>query len=1521
MAARWVSPHATRGNIGPLVGPRPSRSWANDVTLVAGTCIMPNLVVDLTLHLRAAEKYALVEITNAYGMEQSNMLVLDGGRLDYNSTVSESYNPPATEYYARDLQDGDCIDASMLQKGSQIDNEKESGLITNSNSSVIQLKERCKSDSFRFVEYWVPVQISNVQLEQYCDILLSNASILRASSKVDSVEAVHDVLISTRKCCSHPYVVDPKLKLSLNKGLEPIEYLDVEIKASGKLQLLDSMLQELRKNALRVLILFQSIRGSGRVMADYLDDLLRQRFGSDSYERIDKGLSNSKKQAAMKTFNDKNNRRFVFLLETCACLPSIKLSSVDTIIIFDSDWNPMNDIKSLQKITLDSEFELIKIFRLYSSFTVEEKALILAKQNKTLDVNLQNINWSTSHMLLMWGASCLFDELKVFHDSETSGSNVKSLFGQPLLKEAMHEFSSLLSQDGEHIDSSNCSTLLKVQKNGVTYRANFSLFGELKFRIVDGESPQFFWTKLLEGKQFRWKYINSSSQRSRKRVHHFDGSVNGPDLISEGAAKKRRKVSNNIVDQPSSKSEGEKLSTVIKADRYQGNNAESEQKSTHHNEQRSLHLLLKPEIRKLCDVLNLPDNVKSTIDNFLEYVMNNHHVNREPSSILQAFQISLAYLDCQYPSTTNDSFSWRGGNKSPCLCWTAASMLKHKLDYKTSLTRAEEDLNFKCKKEEVDYIYSMLRCLKKIFLYRTGNYNDTGSPKVSELSNRAYSCTGVAREVELFKKDMSKSIKEIQKKCEKRLKKLLLLQEEEKQRLRAAIEEEKAKFEGRYKIQSAVIRSCSPNDVMRMENLRGLNIEYEKGIEELKCQHETYLKDLEDKQLAEIQKFQCREATWVEDVKSWAQKELLNIVASKELRTEVESLQTCDQIQPHNGLKNHFAEGKGHDDRVEAVAETVTDNSPLSDREDLLGLHGTVSITDCPENGTAVNPPSSMEQISDGGAVNKFSDRELRPSDRPNNNTLLSSRHQNADGVPSSILDGHIPVEVQETSNEVDTVCVLKEEVPVETPGTVDFTHCPQNASPLNPPSSMDQLSDRGPLDVPGIDRVLSPRPCQTASSSDGPVTTSISNTLLQQQTTNGIPSSIPSTVDCHNDIGHLTNAVLVDKRTMSDQQEGAPKTMTELSQETPVSRSINVMDPPDQVQQLSVESSPNHDTSGEMQLSSKQPELVSSAVDVVPADQSNHVSLIMKPIDQVQQLSSAERPSSRQDSTNFPLATEVEHQPTVVPNPDVQPASNLELDSHSHEVVHPASNSDPVTITPSEVRMQSSETINLSTPLEINYQHMQAETRSASRMMHLSYDPLKNELDRIRKVTEQTMKYYEDMKLRLKTDFEKELEELRRKYDIKFQQTEVEFKQTKATLDTSFNIVRMNKFLADAFRSKCSILKASSSSGMLQDSSFAQQQLVQPSRQQSSSWSSLVAGSSSRGPSATSLQSPSPTGISQHMAPPIRGGGYSTSGFVSNITPRLPIINSIPSPVGNLQAGTATEIRAPAPHLQPYRP
>lgn len=59
------------------------------------------------------------------------------------------------------------------------------------------------------------------------------------------------------QCCDHPYLVDKSLQSLLVKDLELAEYLDVGVKASGKLQLLDTMLSELKNLGSRVIILFQ----------------------------------------------------------------------------------------------------------------------------------------------------------------------------------------------------------------------------------------------------------------------------------------------------------------------------------------------------------------------------------------------------------------------------------------------------------------------------------------------------------------------------------------------------------------------------------------------------------------------------------------------------------------------------------------------------------------------------------------------------------------------------------------------------------------------------------------------------------------------------------------------------------------------------------------------------------------------------------------------------------------------------------------------------------------------------------------------------------------------------------------------------------------------------------------------------------------------------------------------------------------------------------------------------------------
>ncbi|KAG2670470.1 hypothetical protein I3760_14G087000 [Carya illinoinensis] len=853
---------------------------------------------------------------------------------------------------------------SLLDSQSDLNN---SALITSANGNISKLKERLSShiayksklDYSRFLEYWVPAQLSNVQIELYCATLLSNSMALRSFSKIGSVEAIRDILTSSRKCCDHPYIVDPSLQILLTKGLQEVAFLDVGIKASGKLQLLDMMLMEMRNRGLRVLILFQSISGSGRnSLGDILDDFLRQRFGLDSFERLEMGVLPSKKGAALSRFNNKESGRFVFLLESRACFPSIKLLSVDSVIIFDSDWSPMNNLKALQKISLDSQFEQIKVFRLYSSFTVEENVLILAKQNKFID-SLQNISRSTCHMLLMLGVSHLFDSLDKFHGANTPASDASISSEESLLKDVVQEFLSILLENDEETATSNSSIILKAQQVGGTYSTSSPLPGELTVPLLDESLPHIFWTKLLEGKQPQWKYHSVSTQRGRKRIQ--------PELSKrpevESDVVKKQKVLNNNIDPPSLKSGLEKriiagdkegLDTASQSnDNVHAHHAptapwlpnfiseflggvkiEFDKKNKLGDAQSSLHLLLKPQIEKLCQILQFSEDVKDMVEKFLKYVMNNHSVNRGQATMLQAFQISL--------------------------CWTAASLLKHKVDHKESLALAKQHLNFLCNKIEVDYVYSLLRCLKNIFLYRTGNLQIADYPNVSNLSKKGVTkdhsptrlpqstksnlqkekaeveswsqhleCSdkhvlpqpGLELVLKLALKDALKSIKEVQKKCNKQWNKLIQKQQEEKDEIKRTAEEQKAQLEKERRMKYAIICTMHNKVSMRIDKLKILDNEYDKRIELLEQQMEKRLKHLEEMQLVARRKVLERKDHWVEEVKSWAQVELLYKISSDEpgngvIVPRVTALDSPKSVSIASG---HLSEEHSSDRTVHAV--------------------------------------------------------------------------------------------------------------------------------------------------------------------------------------------------------------------------------------------------------------------------------------------------------------------------------------------------------------------------------------------------------------------------------------------------------------------------------------------------------------------------------------------------------------------------------------------------------------------------
>lgn len=81
-------------------------------------------------------------------------------------------------------------------------------------------------------------------------------------------------------------------------------------------------------------------------MLDLLDSYLSQ--SGHNACRIDGSMSYQARQESIESFNNEPNS-WVFLLSTRAGGLGINLTAADTVIIYDSDWNPHQDLQVRDK--------------------------------------------------------------------------------------------------------------------------------------------------------------------------------------------------------------------------------------------------------------------------------------------------------------------------------------------------------------------------------------------------------------------------------------------------------------------------------------------------------------------------------------------------------------------------------------------------------------------------------------------------------------------------------------------------------------------------------------------------------------------------------------------------------------------------------------------------------------------------------------------------------------------------------------------------------------------------------------------------------------------------------------------------------------------------------------------------------------------------------------------------------------------------------------------------------------------
>ena len=150
------------------------------------------------------------------------------------------------------------------------------------------------------------------------------------------------------------------------------------VQASGKLVLVDKLLPKLKAGGHKVLIFSQMIR-----VLDILEDyLVQMRL---TYERLDGRIRGEMRQEAIDRFCKPDSDRFAFLLCTRAGGLGINLTAADTVIIYDSDWNPQNDLQAQARCHRIGQSKSVKIYRLITRNTYEREMFDRASLKLGLD--------------------------------------------------------------------------------------------------------------------------------------------------------------------------------------------------------------------------------------------------------------------------------------------------------------------------------------------------------------------------------------------------------------------------------------------------------------------------------------------------------------------------------------------------------------------------------------------------------------------------------------------------------------------------------------------------------------------------------------------------------------------------------------------------------------------------------------------------------------------------------------------------------------------------------------------------------------------------------------------------------------------------------------------------------------------------------------------------------------------------------------------------------------------------------
>mmetsp|Transcript_5770 Transcript_5770/g.14053 ORF Transcript_5770/g.14053 Transcript_5770/m.14053 type:complete len:1276 (+) Transcript_5770:133-3960(+) len=399
-----------------------------------------------------------------------------------------------------------------------------------------RLKDRVEKLIPSKLETTVYCPLSSTQRMLYKSLLMKDLDVIlrveQGSTGQTNRHLLCNLFMQLRKCSQHPYLFD---------GVEPEEGAEISelVGVSGKVAVLDMLLSKLCQQGHRVVLFSQFT-----MVLDILCDYAVERGWN--FARLDGSTPRAERDHLVNKYNGKNSPIFLLMMSTKAGGQGLNLQSADTCILFDSDWNPSNDLQAQARVHRIGQNNAVHIYRLISAGTIEERMLERAQKKLLLD---QSVNCDNS--------------------DDQNYDNVKGLGAAELLADIKFGAQAVFGGNANNKLPTEADIELITDRTRKESDTSGKLRGNAEYNALDFDSSKnYIETQQFEGVDFKYLRLENEKKTTEnlpKSLREIGDTVR---QAREMEGKKRQKKSRIMMLASNNSGYGKALVPVLASNNY-----------------------------------------------------------------------------------------------------------------------------------------------------------------------------------------------------------------------------------------------------------------------------------------------------------------------------------------------------------------------------------------------------------------------------------------------------------------------------------------------------------------------------------------------------------------------------------------------------------------------------------------------------------------------------------------------------------------------------------------------------------------------------------------------------------------------------------------------------------------------------------------------------------------------------------------------------------------------------------------